>query len=175
MKNEFNDNDVDTILENVMTQEDKSLWAKKLLEHLPKKGDETLTVLKGHLLLETLLNDFIEHGSFKKESKLSKERIEFSHKINICEAFAIVNNDHLFNGLRKLNSIRNKYSHNLEPKGIEDKTADFIEYMEEHYCQTPSQAFMVNYDKVAISIYRLYLDLASTVTFQKAFVDELIK
>ena len=88
-------------------------------EHLPLQAeDESLLVLKGHLLCEELLNDYINQSVQSPEFLLGDDiRTHFGEKLKISQALSHpdVADRWIWKGLRKLNMLRNAYAHSLEP------------------------------------------------------------
>jgi len=92
------------------------VW-RKYYEHIPQEENLSLIVLKGHLLIEEELNQilsnffnhpqFLPHMKFGNTSKLVKS-IYYKER-----------DDWLWECVRKLNDVRNKYAHSLEPSDIE--------------------------------------------------------
>jgi hypothetical protein len=86
---------------------------KLIKEHLPKSNDLELIVLKGHILLEYLLNQIIK---IKSEYNLEIENTTFSfnQKIEILVILNIIeNNSDIFQILKIWNNLRNQIAHKL--------------------------------------------------------------
>lgn len=75
-----------------------------------------LIILKGHLLIEYLLNRAIEtHSQFDRIDVL-KMNFNFSHKVKICQILGVFHyrDDGILQQIIQLNQIRNNVAHTLE-------------------------------------------------------------
>ena len=102
---------------------------RRLLQHLPGTNDNKHMLLKGHLLIEEQLKIVCsERVRRPKALNFSDPKWTAFQVISLAEALCGDDADEkLWNGLRKLNKLRNEVAHNLEPKGLSDKIADFIQ------------------------------------------------
>jgi len=93
----------------------------------PKTDDFSLIILKGHLLIEEIINRIFDskcqHPEFFEKAKLS-----FYQKVQILRALSEYGDDssNPWNSLLSLNSIRNKIAHNIEPENLNNGIDDFI-------------------------------------------------
>ena len=86
----------------------------RLLRLLPKGRDLTLIILKGHLLVEEELNDFLVRCSFQPTA-LEDARLTFLQKLRVVRAFYPLRQSAAEWGLAEdLNRLRNKISHHAE-------------------------------------------------------------
>ena len=101
---------------------------ERFVAHLPlKTTDRTLVVLKGHLLIEEMLRDFVSKH-FQDPQQLADARLTF-HQC-LCLAKAIDTDplrEKLWRTVEKLNTLRNKLAHSLEPKELEKHVKEFLE------------------------------------------------
>ena len=94
-----------------------------------------LIILKGHLLIEELLTDLLKE-KLKRDNLLTIEiskNTMFAQKLNLCCALIgkeIKFEIWLFH--KELNSIRDKMTHALEPKGIGKKIDSFTNMVSEY-------------------------------------------
>jgi len=99
---------------------------ERFKRHMPRGNDLTLIVLKGHLLLEEILTGIIEDNC-RHPRALVEARLEFYQKLVLAKALLpLGQNNELWKGVEKVNSIRNKFAHHIEPEGIVDKIDDLI-------------------------------------------------
>ena len=114
MASELSDSDKDTL----------ELLAK-LGQHLPIANDLDLLVLKGHLLVEEQIVDFIKRKATNPEHIIS---IQSTHiRILIAESLRELNSEPLlWAAVKSLNALRNKMAHNLEPPDFEEKVRTFV-------------------------------------------------
>ncbi len=85
-----------------------------LERHLRAKDDIEMILLKGHLVLEQVLNQMLL-GYIGKEEDLVSLNLMFSKKIDLLIALSggHYDKDDIYQ-LREINRIRNKLAHNLE-------------------------------------------------------------
>ena len=100
----------------------------RLFSHLE---DLTLIVLRGHLLIEELLNEILE-SICDAPKYIENANLSFFQKIQLCRSFqrrnvkGVLIDDDPWESLVVLNTLRNKLAHNLEPSGINERVDDFI-------------------------------------------------
>ncbi len=86
-------------------------------KHITNINDIELLILKGHLLVEYILNKYIDsfsdHGKRMEESKFT-----FSQKIHVCKILGLfsADGDTLEEQILILNKIRNQIAHSLSFK-----------------------------------------------------------
>ena len=98
------------------------------LRHMPPQDSElSLIVLKGHLLLEQKIREFVCERMLSP-SALDKAKLSFFQVVCLAEALTLPNEDpkRLWGVLLKVNSLRNQLAHNLEPVGIEARVKEII-------------------------------------------------
>lgn len=94
--------------------------------------DEHLHILRGHLLIEKTLRELI-NSKVKKPDALSEARLTFNQILYITEAFCWEkNSDWLWESIRKLNNIRNSFSHQLTPKKYNENIDEFLSVCEDN-------------------------------------------
>lgn len=103
---------------------------ERFLQFLPDTDDLTLVVLKGHLLIEEQLNDILAKKSASPDY-LENVRLGFYQKIQLIKALYGINlvdkdGKQPWESLESLNTIRNKLSHHLEPKNLEQVIENFV-------------------------------------------------
>jgi hypothetical protein len=106
-------------------------FRKLLIGELKSIKNLELLILKSHLLVEYLLNSFIETHSNSDEFSISETSFQFHHKLKICMLFGVFENknDEKLQQILLLNKIRNHVSHTL----IIDKTLveNFLKYSDQ--------------------------------------------
>jgi hypothetical protein len=95
-----------------MAKESKNKWEGFYKKHWVG-ADELTVVLKGHLFLEQILNEIIILTIPKPQYILDKK---FYDKLKIFEALGLAPSNELIEKLLAINTLRNKYSHNLNYK-----------------------------------------------------------
>ena len=89
--------------------------------YIPRTKDFTLIILKGHLLIEEQLCEFIEKLCNKPEI-LKDARLTFYQKMCISKAIGgWSNKDFIWKFIEKLNNLRNRLSHSLEVPNLNDQ------------------------------------------------------
>lgn len=132
---------------------------QRFVRHLPRTEDKTLVILKGHLLIETLLRENIDRKLVKPKA-LKEGKLGFFQCVCIAEAiYAKETPSWLWVALRKLNNIRNLLAHNLEPVGVEDKITDFMTYVEEHRDKRPSLRSVAKDYPLKLALGDVHLEL----------------
>jgi len=96
--------------------------------HMPQSDNLDLIVLKGHLLIEHCINQFIRHY-FQDDSFFQERSFTFMVKFNIVRALVHPFNADVYNFVEKINELRNKIAHNLDYPGLTDK----VDYLINHF------------------------------------------
>jgi hypothetical protein len=98
------------------------------LHHIPENdSDLTLIVLKGHLLIEQRIREFISERMLSPAA-LDDARLSSYQAICLAEALTLPNAEpkQLWDILRQLNTLRNQMAHNLDPQGVEQRIQKII-------------------------------------------------
>lgn len=105
---------------------------ERFKKHLPKSRDVTLIVLKGHLLIEEEVNELLD-VLLKNPRELYAADLRFYQKICLLKALFPGKDleEREWTAIEKLNSIRNKLAHKLEPPKIEALIKDFLKILED--------------------------------------------
>jgi len=100
---------------------------QRFVTHLPlSTTDRVLVILKGHLLVEEMLREYIKLQVHRAD-KLQDARLTFHQCLCLARAFdKEESNEKLWSSVEKLNGLRNKLSHSLEPKDVEAKLKEFV-------------------------------------------------
>jgi hypothetical protein len=100
----------------------------EIAENLPNDGvDSALVVLKGQLLIERLVHNFIR-SRLPNPKAFKDQSFRFSQCIQIAEAMCLPNDEPawLWQQVRELNTIRGQLAHGLHPKNIDTRINNFI-------------------------------------------------
>jgi hypothetical protein len=102
----------------------------RFLSNLPLDStDQVSVVLKGHLLVEELLREYV-NSELSKPEKLKDARLSFHHILAIARALSKDDSsDKLWDSIEKLNNLRNKLAHSLDKKIIEKRINGFVEHI----------------------------------------------
>ncbi|GEM_PF-1374730 len=103
---------------------------EEFLTHLPvTASDRTLMALKGHLLVEQALREFI-YKRVEKPERL--QGVQMSFPALLAFASSLDDGDSMswvWKAAEKLNQVRNKLAHHLNHEKIEMLEAGFIDYV----------------------------------------------
>lgn len=88
-------------------------YLQKLKENLPLAKDPTVVILRGHLLIEEMLDEFISLA-LKDASAIKDARLTFFQKLCITQGvIGIRKNSSIWKSIKALNKLRNDISHKL--------------------------------------------------------------
>ncbi len=103
---------------------------KRFAVHLPPEKDAELLVLKGHLLVERLLEKYLQHN-LANSSELDGAHLSFAQKLSLVAALhADPASSWLWKAIHLLNSLRNELSHRLESERYDPLLRDFFREVE---------------------------------------------
>ncbi|MEG0192175.1 MAG: hypothetical protein RR698_03315 [Stenotrophomonas sp.] len=104
-----------------------SITEEDLARHLPSTFDLTLVTLKGHLLLEASLEDYIRATLEKPEVLLDKTRLQFDVKVKLAHALSGDTPPPMFwTAIDNLNKIRNSLAHRLNDNNLQNLQTEFV-------------------------------------------------
>lgn len=99
--------------ERIKEVEELEAQIKTLLkQEIPKSRNLDLVILKCHLLVEYMMNQFITLTA-KHKFDISKERFTFSQKLSIVHAFGFHLDPTMLPSIEVLNRLRNQVAHTL--------------------------------------------------------------
>jgi hypothetical protein len=106
---------------------------RRFIDRLPHGKDIDLVILKAHLLMEEQVNAILHERLQNPDMLLREEKFESSYRIRLAQSFFEPEYESwIWESLLKLNSLRNRVAHNIDPKGREDRMKDIVDYVEEH-------------------------------------------
>ncbi|MDA3822505.1 MAG: hypothetical protein PF450_07860 [Bacteroidales bacterium] len=132
---------------------------KELYKHLRFEGDDIEVVLKGHLLLESLLGKIL-NSSVQNTKILSVANLSY-HKLT-CLVQAIHDTkcgSWVWKAVFNLNNIRNKLAHNLELPGIEEQIEDFIVFVRANGDGTIEFGNELDFSELSMAIVNVHREL----------------
>ncbi|WP_296444729.1 hypothetical protein [Rhodoferax sp. UBA5149] len=154
----------------------------------PHLGDRTYSVLKSHLMLEELLNEFVS-SQLRRPQALKGARLTFAQVLALTislHPFLEIDNWR-WEALRRLNSLRNRMAHSSEVEDLIHRCKELSNYIEQHSgvpLPVPTVAsgddpkvfssnVAKNYSAIDIALVGLYSGLRATfevaVKFPSAF------
>jgi hypothetical protein len=96
------------------------------LVELTNVKNEHLHILRGHLLIEKKLRELM-YLKVEKPDTLAEARLSFNQILCITEAlYWEKESEWLWESIRKLNNIRNSFSHQLTPKKYANAITEFL-------------------------------------------------
>ena len=99
---------------------------KEWLDKIKKLPDPLTMTISTHLMTEYGINYLIQENVINPKSILKNRDFTFSIKLEICFQNSLIP-EYLYNNIRKLNKIRNKYAHQLNADDISNWDLDFID------------------------------------------------
>ncbi|HEX4080078.1 MAG TPA: hypothetical protein VHX61_14530 [Rhizomicrobium sp.] len=105
-------------------------FEKRFEQKMPKTDDLTLLVLKGHLLIEEVINSTID-ALLPTPEALRPAQLDCYQRIRLLMAMVPDIGFHdTLEAFERLNTLRNKFGHMLEPPQVEDRIKTFIDTVE---------------------------------------------
>jgi hypothetical protein len=145
-------------------QDPISRFLNRFVAHLPlQTTDRTLVVLKGHLLIEEMLREFVS-THFPNPHQLDGARLTFHQYL--CLAKSIDTDplrEKLWITIEKLNMLRNKLAHSLEPKELERHIEEFLKMQSDFDPALPFADDEKKFGALAFCILGMCLALAHAV------------
>lgn len=139
-----------------MSKQDKY---EEFLKHLPATAsDRTLMALKGHLLVEQAIREFV-YARVAKPERLKDKQIPFATILDF--AYSLHEGDNMnwvWESAKKPNRLRNLLAHNLSPSKIEELEIDFISYVRHNdgELEVLVDNKQIIYEELALAIFQIY-------------------
>ena len=135
-----------------------------LAKHLPiASNDNTLLVLKGHLLVEHLLTEFIR-SKLPQSNHFENAQLRFPQKAALARSMGPLGPaDWTWTALDKLNSVRNSLAHNLEHPKADERLRQFIDSVAVSYASDPLDGDAARMAPLPEALVSLYFALADTL------------
>lgn len=150
---------------NNVLEEETNAFRNRFMSHVPANSpDISLPVLKGHLLAEELMSDYISaQVSHPEHLRLSDNHWGFANKIELASALASEQNHDVWvwTALKKLNALRNKLSHGLEPKNLEKTITAFQSSVAPHAPSRYQGSEITIYGYVLFAVSGLFVVIKS--------------
>jgi hypothetical protein len=98
--------------------------------HLPVGKEDDLLILKGHLLIERLIERFHEQN-LARPTRLANARLTFAQKLAVASALRFdPGDDWLWEAVAGLNRLRNELTHRLPSPRFDELRQQFISLVE---------------------------------------------
>ena len=123
-------------------------------------------VLKGHLLVEHLLTEFI-CSKLPQPGFLENAQLRFPQRAALARSLGPLGpSDWVWSALDKVNSVRNALAHNLEHPRAENCLRQFIESVSVSYVSDPLDGEATRMAPLPEALVSLYFALADTLRFK---------
>src|SRR5712691_6947445 len=97
-----------------------------LHRHLDQTDDPTLLILRAHLLVEERLRDVLARVC-RSPDDLSAVKLSFYQVLGVCRAVVGRQDDPAWDFVARLNEVRNKMAHHLEPGDLDALLGSVVE------------------------------------------------
>lgn len=135
----------------------------KCYEHLPESEDAEVTILKGHLLIESRLIEYIEMKLPNPEG-FKSGKFRFSQLLmiarSLCEKNIYAN---LWQSIDNLNQLRNKLAHSLESDEYEKALNRFLDFHYSRFFKGQGDEYRALHESV-VSLYSALVHLIAEDT-----------
>jgi len=151
-----------------MTQEESQKDFLKFWNHISlKAGDETLIVLKGHLLLEDLMSEYCA-SRVENEKDLEEAKLTFTQLVHLVKALQKYQPpEWVWPALKRVNGLRNKLAHKLTPKDYEKSRDEFIEHVKMSSSSVDLfSKFTKKIEHLAVAIFVVHTALSVNLRFK---------
>jgi hypothetical protein len=129
------------------------------LTHLPvTASDRVLMALKGHLLVEQALREFV-YKRIARPNCLKDKQIAFATILDFAASLEHADSmNWVWEAARKLNRLRNLLAHNLSPLKIEELEEQFISYVQAHDGELAVLIGNepIEYERLSLAIFQVY-------------------
>jgi len=138
--------------------------------HLDKSDVQTLLILRAHLLVEERLRDILSRIC-RSPDELRTARLSFHQALGMCRAVLGRQDDPAWGFIERLNEVRNRISHHLEPGDLDDLLGSVVSRLrpdERPRADTAARRF-----RLAVLYTCGYLDsLRGSVRLREAYASE---
>jgi len=111
--------------------------------HLERTDDPTLLILRTHLLIEERLRDVLARIC-RSADELPAARLSFHQVLSLCSAIIGRHDDPAWGFVARLNKVRNRMSHHLDPGNLDELLGSVVEKLGPGYAErfkTPVDRF----------------------------------
>jgi hypothetical protein len=138
----------------------------RFLRHMPRNGDPELTLLKGHLLIEEMLQLLIEE-KLANPAAMEDARLTFHQRLCLVRALY---NDQLFGwvwtAIQKLNTVRNKLAHILEASEIQSQLEEFVTLVEREDGVPEAEILSPVFGRIHWALFKIHSTLSARLRFK---------
>lgn len=153
-------------VETSMSDHDKDSL-DEIEPHLSQSDDPILVILRGHLLIETRLRDILVRVS-RSPDELQDARLSFYQLLAVVRAIIGREDDAVWPFIKRLNEVRNRVAHHLEPGDLDEIIGSLVERL---WARGVGPAMRLARLRVALHYACGYLDaLKGAVGLRQAYV-----
>lgn len=148
---------------------DRSVKAfRRFLQLLPHGKDVDLVILKAHLLIEEQLRHIIDERVRNRDA-LDDARLGFHQCACLVEAFFPPDFEpSLWQAVKKLNKIRNKIAHEIEPTALQNTLDDLVNSFPSGFGKIKG-----NIERLELTLWSLFVAVSDLIQYPSAMVLEL--
>lgn len=130
-------------------------WDDQYTRYLPKSDDLSLVTLKGHLLVESILDELIK-AYCRDPQPIAQANLRFYQKAKITRAFiGSFYPEEIWDSIMALNSLRNELVHTLEPRKLRKRVRQFLSARQSLNSESASRRVSLRTESVmAKEVYR---------------------
>ncbi len=99
---------------------------EEITRHLDKTDDETLLILRTHLLVEERLRDVLARIC-RAPDELRAARLSFHQVLSVCRAVVGRHDEPAWDFVARLNEVRNRMAHHLDPGDLDELVGSVVE------------------------------------------------
>ena len=123
-------------------------WEDQYTRYLPKSDDLSLVTLKGHLLVETILDELIK-AYCRDPQPIAQANLRFYQKAKITRAFiGSLYPGEMWDSIMALNSLRNELVHTLEPRKMRKRVRQFLSFRHSQNSESASRRVSLRTESV---------------------------
>ncbi len=148
-----------------------NLLGSELLRQIYQLNEPLSIVVTGHLFIETFLDAIIEKKFNHSELILENRGFTFSLKLDTLKVKNYLD-DNLYLDIKSLNSLRNKYSHNLLYNIADFDFSSFL-YLDLIYKAIPHNSKEAKFELHIFILRRVVVELLYRLTTKYSFIAEL--
>jgi hypothetical protein len=141
-----------------------------LHHHLDQTDDPTLLILRAHLLVEERLRDVLARVC-RSPDDLAAIRLSFFQVLALCRAILGRQEDPAWDFVARLNEVRNKMAHHLEPGNLDDLLGSVVEKLGAGYA-TRYKTSTARFRAAAFYACGYFDAIRDSVRLREAYADE---
>ncbi len=146
----------------------------RFLHHMPRSGDVELTLLKGHLLVEKILQMLIDR-SLRNPLAIRDARFTFRHRLYLAKSLYPENYlEWVWEAAQKLNSVRNEMAHSLDKRTFDQKLKDFVDFVERKQSAPAPENVSPVFGRLHWALFAIHCTLSARLRLNRPHVPTLL-